>query len=383
MRSPEIRVLSQRPFDGDTSPFALIGNFRTPNHLFYIRNHFAVPPGPDDLEADEHVINILSSDLASAVPLKLTLAELRERFEERHVCATLMCTGGLARRVTGRACDGEHQISTAKWTGVSLCEVLAAAGIRPSLDKDESRHLIMRGLDDFEVSIPLAIVWQCGSAALLAFGMNEEELPRDHGWPLRAIIPGVVGVRSVKWLSRLEVSSQESKSPWHRRIYRIWPQGVKRLEDRTFKDESSEACNTIPVISSILSPIGGEHVAVQARGDGIPCISACGYAFSGGGRRIVRVEITSDDGESWVGCTLQRSEGQPPWGSAWAWTKWHVDVPIPVNAVTARGELQLRVRAVDEAFAHQPEKLETGWNMSGYLVGSQHHVTCRLSARSP
>ena len=102
-------------------------------------------------------------------------------------------------------------IGNGQWTGVRLTDVLALAGF----DEDKSpgaRYVIFEGLDvdpsndHFNASIPIEKAADPRGDVILAYEMNGEQLSRDHGYPIRVIVPGVVGVRNVKWLGRIEVS---------------------------------------------------------------------------------------------------------------------------------------------------------------------------------
>jgi len=145
--------------------------------------------------------------------LELSLSTLREAFREREVTATLQCAGnrraGLMaiRDIPGEAPWGPGATGTATWTGVALADVLALA--RPLR---EAGHVGFAGTDlcseakpaqRFGGSIPLDKA--CRPEVLLVWAMNGEPLPLVHGAPLRVIVPGYIGARSVKWLARIEV----------------------------------------------------------------------------------------------------------------------------------------------------------------------------------
>ena len=99
-------------------------------------------------------------------------------------------------------------------------------------------------------------------------------------------------------------------------------------------------------------------------------VSRLGYALSGGGRAIRRVDISLDRGATWVVATLI----DPPIGSApnrsWAWTRWKAELPV------ARGSAQVDVwvRAVDESYNTQPEGMEHIWNLRGLMATAYHKI---------
>jgi sulfite oxidase len=128
---------------------------------------------------------------------------------------------------------------------------------------------------------------------LIAFEMNDEDIPRDHGFPLRAVVPGVVGARSIKWLSRIIVSSEESPCHWQKNDYKVLPPSVKDLKEADFS--KIKASQESPVQSAICEPVDG---AVIDRSEQ-DTFSVKGYAFSGGGNSIESVLVSLDNGKNW------------------------------------------------------------------------------------
>jgi sulfite oxidase len=164
--------------------------------------------------------------------LDLSLTTLREAFREREVTATLQCAGnrraGLIaiRDIPGEAPWGPGATGTATWTGVALADVLALAG-----PLREAAHVGFEGADRlpggraaqrFGGSIPLDKA--CRPEVLLAWAMNGEPLPPVHGAPLRVVVPGYIGARSVKWLERIEVRSTPWPGYFQHVAYRLLPE---------------------------------------------------------------------------------------------------------------------------------------------------------------
>lgn len=132
------------------------------------------------------------------------------------------------KSVRGGAWDA-GAISNAEWTGIYLRDVLNALGIKERTDQVKHIHFI--GLDrdhekHYGASIPAELALSPEKDVLLAFQMNGEPIPADHGYPVRAIVPGVVGARNVKWLSKISVSDVESPSHWQQRDYRGFPSNI-------------------------------------------------------------------------------------------------------------------------------------------------------------
>src|SRR5450755_510374 len=199
-------VHEEEPFNAETGLAALAESPVTAMDAFYVRGHGAVP------EIDPAAWRLRVRGAVER-ELDLSLETLREALPEREVTATLQCAGnrraGLIaiRDIPGEAPWGPGATGTATWTGVGLADVLALAG--PS---DAAAHVGLEGADvsteaepvqRFGGSIPLEKA--CRPEVLLAWAMNGEALPIVHGAPLRVVVPGYIGARSVKWLERIEV----------------------------------------------------------------------------------------------------------------------------------------------------------------------------------
>ena len=193
-----------RPLNGETSIPALLGGVVVPNAHFYVRNHFQIPK----LDADSFRLAV--GGLVER-PLSLTLRDLRN-MRSQTLFVTLECAGN-GRTLFHPPIEGEKwnlgAVSTAEWTGVPLAEVLDRAGVRTS-----AREVLFRGADGgvveghsapirFERSLPLDHARDAD--VLLAYAMNGEPLPIQHGYPLRVVVPGWYAVASVKWLTDIEL----------------------------------------------------------------------------------------------------------------------------------------------------------------------------------
>jgi len=212
-KDPRVHVWQEDPFNAEPAPELLAADV-TPTSAFYVRGHGAIPP----VSKAEHRVRI--SGLV-AHPVALSVAELKSRFERRTLVAALQCAGnrraGLAavRDIPGEIPWGDGVIGTATWAGVALADVLDEAGPSP-----DAGHVEFLGLDEvdeggqptrFGGSIPLAKA--CSKEVLLAYEMNGEPLLPVHGAPLRAIVPGYLGARSVKWLGDIVVRDEPSANP--------------------------------------------------------------------------------------------------------------------------------------------------------------------------
>jgi len=223
---------------------------------------------------------------------------------------------------------GPSAVGNAKWTGVKLCDVLSAMGVK----SDEVRHVQFEGLDTdptstaYGASIPLSKAMDPRGDVLLAYEMNGQPLTRDHGFPIRVIVPGVVGARNVKWLGRIIVSDTESQSHWQQKDYKTFSPDT---DWDTVDFAKSPAIQNMPVTSAICLPEPGSKIKVDKDG----FIEVKGYAWSGGGNRIIRIDVTADGGKSWqVGTIEEEDVKTAPAGRHWSWSLWTAKVPIPKDA---------------------------------------------------
>jgi sulfite oxidase len=349
-------VHEEEPYNAETSPAALAEAPVTATDAFYVRGHGEVP------EVDPATWKLRVHGLVER-ELRLSLATLRETFREREVIATLQCAGnrrkGLIayREIPGEAPWGPGATGTARWAGIALADVLALA-----VPSGDAAHVGFEGADlsseakppqRFGGSIPLDKA--CRREVLLAWAMNGEPLAPVHGAPLRLVVPGYIGARSVKWLERIEVRSAPLEGYFQHVAYRLLP------EDGTPGPGAGMPLGLVALNADILSP---------AEGDSVPAgpTEVRGYAFAGGERYVARVDVSVDSGASWVQAELLEDLGP------WAWRQWRATVHL------APGEHEILVRAWDSSAATQPEDEAALWNPKGYVNNARPRVRVRASA---
>lgn len=303
--------------------------------------------------------------------IRLTMDDLR-KFPEHTVTATVMCGGNRRSEMTKvkpvKGLNwGPSAVGNAEWTGVRLRDVLAKHGIK----SDEVKHVHFEGLDHdptftpYAASIPLSMAMNERGDVLLAYKMNGTELSRDHGYPIRVIVPGVVGARNVKWLGKIVVSAVESDSHWQQNDYK----GFSPSTDWDTVDFSkSPAIQNMPVTSAICSPKNGEGMKLDS--DGMMTVK--GYAWSGGGNRIVRVDVTADGGKTWQCAELQQDNA--PSGRHFGWTLWSARIPVPESG----SHVEICSKAVDSNYNVQPETFENTWNLRGVLSHAYSRIQVKL-----
>ncbi|KAK3729320.1 hypothetical protein QZH41_000694 [Actinostola sp. cb2023] len=235
-------------------------------------------------------------------------------------------------------------ISTAQWGGALLKDILEDAGLEDEeIESLGVEHVQFEALDfdmtgtSYGVSIAISKAMDRKGDVLLAYEMNGEDLPLDHGYPVRVIVPGVAACRSVKWLGKIIVSDKESESFWQQNKYRGFPPNT---DTKSSEFNLSPSIQEFPVTSVVCHP--KENQSFSRQND--ECIPMKGYAWSGGGRSIIRVDISVDGGKTWTVANLKRQE--QPRGRQWAWTFWECDVTIPVGV----NKLQVVCKAVDSSY---------------------------------
>jgi sulfite oxidase len=207
-------------------------------------------------------------------------------------------------------------------------------------------------------------------------GAPKHPLSRDHGAPLRLVVPGYVGARSVKWVHHVSIRPSESCSVWQQRYYRVFPPWVTSIRDIDYDERAAPPVYAFPVQSAIVTPTDGESVRPDADGT----IAVGGYAVSGAGQRVVSVRLSTDGGARWTDAALQHTAGSPDAatppttpqeGRHWSWVLWSARVPLPAGAT----EVRLCCKATDSAYNSQPEVAD--YNLRGYLSNAWSKVILR------
>ena len=338
--------------NGAGHPADVARTFETPLAHFFTRSH-APPP---QLDATTWRLTV---DGLVRTPLVLSLDDLRA-FPVRELPATLLCAG--LRRdellrvapLPGELPWGPEAAGTARWTGVSLADVLAAAG----LDAD-ARHIEFTGLDAVERhGATFGFGGSITSAkaqdpdVLLAFAMQGAPLTPAHGYPLRSIVPGWIGARSVKWLGRITARRDPSPNYFQAKAYRVQrtPDPAKPMDVTAGVPLAEVFLNAV-----ILDPAPRQVVAAGS-------VTVRGWAIGAGGAPVTAVELSMDDGVTWMPADLDARR------TRWTWTRWEQSLSLPPGAHT------LVVRAHDESGVPQPVFPRDAWNVKGYLNNAWHRV---------
>jgi sulfite oxidase len=349
----DLIVHQREPFNAETGLAALGEGPLTATDAFYVRGHGPMPR-PDRSTWRLRVHGLVEREL------ELSLSTLREAFRERQVIATLQCAGnrraGLmaVREIPGESPWGPGATGTATWTGVALADVLALANpLRNATQVGFEGADLCSDADPperFGGSIPFDKA--CRPEVLVAWGMNGEPLPPVHGGPLRVVVPGYIGARSVKWLERIEVRLTPWPGYFQHVAYRLLP------EDATPGPGAGMPLGLIALNADVLSPADGETVAAGP-------VEVRGYAFAGGERHVARVDVSVDGGANWSQAELLEDLGP------WAWRHWRTTLTLPP------GEHEILARAWDSSAATQPEDEAALWNPKGYVNNARPRVRVR------
>ncbi|KAK9225482.1 hypothetical protein WN943_010524 [Citrus x changshan-huyou] len=419
------------PFNAEPPRSALISSYVTPVDFFYKRNHGPIPI-VDDIES--YYVSICGLIENSK---DLFMRDIR-MLPKYNITATLQCAGNRrtamsnVRTVKGVGWD-VSAIGNAVWSGAKLADVLELVGIPnlTSVTRSGGKHVEFVSIDKckeenggpYKASIPLSQATNPEADVLLAYEMNGEvgilafeqfcacaqypvvalflvfwatsclnpveltslltlnsnaysklflsiimpkPLNRDHGYPLRVVVPGVIGARSVKWLDTINILAEECQGFFMQKDYKMFPPSVN-WDNINWK--SRRPLMDFPVQCVICSL---EDVNVMKPGKA----KVSGYAVSGGGRGIERVDISIDGGKNWVEASRCQKTGFPyiadhMSSDKWAWVFFEVIIDIPHST-------QIVAKAVDTAANVQPESVETIWNLRGVLNTSWHRVQVRV-----
>jgi len=309
-----------------------------PNERFFVRNHTRTPA------IDARTWRLAVSGPGIRRPLSLSYRDL-ERLPSCSLESAIECAGN------GRSFFGSQQgtpasgtpwklgaVGVARWRGVRLGDVLERAGLRRSAVDVVPQGLddpyVTGGVDYGRVRRPLP-VGKALDDVLVALEMNGRDLPPDHGFPARLVVPGWIGIASIKWLGSLEVATETVTTPWNTRWYPgLSVQPVKSAFELAW-DAALRA---------------GRRVVLHGR-------SWSGHA------PIAKVEVSMDGGARWTRARLEGANRER------SWVRWQLPwTPRP-------GRHELLARATDRTGLVQPATVP--FNEGGYQFWAvvRHPVT--------
>ncbi|ORY78545.1 nitrate reductase [Protomyces lactucae-debilis] len=364
-----IRLTGNHPFNSEAPLSTLFDEgFLTPPELFYVRNHGACPAYTDQecLDWKIEVSGLVDN------PFTLSLKSIMEDYEQITLPVTMVCAGNrrkeqnMVRKGSGFNW-GAAGVSTSLWTGPLLRDIIAKA--RP---QRAGKFVCFRGDDDlpngnYETCVRMSWAKSFDRAIQLAYLQNGEPLTPDHGRPIRVVIPGAIGGRSVKWLSKIIIQAEPSTGWYHINDNRVLPTQVDpamaKAESKWWQDERY-AIYDLNVQSAIVYPAHDEIIQAEENKD----YTIRGYAYNGGGVRIGRVELSIDSGRTWQLAEIEYPEDQyrdftgSLYGgkidmadreACWCWCFYALKVPTTALAQCTG----IVVRAMDENMNLQPRDM--------------------------
>mmetsp|Transcript_25439 Transcript_25439/g.45227 ORF Transcript_25439/g.45227 Transcript_25439/m.45227 type:complete len:813 (+) Transcript_25439:102-2540(+) len=369
-----VRLTGRHPFNSEAKLSALqAAGWVTPPSLTVVRNHGAVPK----IDFDSHRLEVSGVPAGS---MSLSMADLQSgKFGPQvSIPVTFICAGNRRKEqnMTKKTIGfnwGCAAIGNTVWTGVRLCDVLNALGIK-RISK-EHRFVHFEGPEGelpqgdrgvYGTSIDMGWALDRERDVLLAFKQNGELLTPDHGAPLRTLLPGCIGGRMIKWLCKMWVSSEPSTSHYHFFDNRVLPPHVDAdlatKEGWWFKDEY--IINHMNLNSAMFEPRHNSYFKLQGP-KVAKTMKVCGYAYVGGGLKIIRAEISLDSGKTWEIADLTRPEDAIAAARGtdkhWCWSWWETEV----EAHKLKDCKEICCRAVDSNQTMQPMFLT--WNVMGMM----------------
>jgi DMSO/TMAO reductase YedYZ molybdopterin-dependent catalytic subunit len=354
-RNFDLNVVSQDPLCGSARLNDLEQRV-TPTRNFFIRNHFPIP----NIDVSNWSLSVWGE---VEKPLMLQYDDLRQ-LPSKDVVSLLECAGN-SRAVMQPPAEGvlwDHgAVGTAHWTGVPVSAVLEQVSLKSS-----ATDVLFEGADfgkeshapgslaatelSYAMSVPLEKVLHPDT--ILAYEINGEVLPQEHGYPVRLLVPGWYGMASVKWLVNIRVLDQPFRG-FHENDYYVY------VAEGGSDKAVGERVTTTRVKSLITSPNRGGLLSVGTN-------LVRGIAWSGEAP-IVKVEVSADDNRTWHSATVDEPSSPYGW-QHWEY-QWEAGRP---------GHYLIRSRATDEKGNVQP--LQATWNFRGYAVNSMHTVPVTVSA---
>ncbi|KAH8889792.1 hypothetical protein GQ53DRAFT_195663 [Thozetella sp. PMI_491] len=382
-----IRLTGIHPFNVEAPLSDLYDEgFLTTKDLHYVRNHGPVPKVEDSNVMDwEFTVEGMVKH-----PVKLTLRDLLRDYEQQTYPITLVCAGNRRKeqnvvRKTKGFSWGAAGLSTALWTGVSLGDILMRA-----VPRRGARFVCFEGADKlpngyYGTSIKLNWAVDPNRGVLVAHKMNGEPLHPDHGKPLRIVIPGQIGGRSVKWLTRIIVTPEPSDNWYHIYDNRVLPTMIDPEASANLPEVWKDERYAIYDLNTNSATVYPAHDETLSLIDGPELYRLRGYAYAGGGKRVTRMEVTFDKGTTWTLArmiypedeyrlapedeTLYGGKVDLSWREAcFCWCFWELEVSVAELEKTE----DIMIRAMDDSMMVQPRDMY--WSVLGMMNNPWYRV---------
>jgi len=351
-------VLNDRPINMET-PAHLLNDALTPNKLFFVRNN-GLPPSNIDL--DNWTLTIDGESVKQKK--SYTLKELKSKFETVNLELTLEC-GGNGRKEFNPPAKGNQwttgAVGCAKWTGVPLKDVLEDAGIKSNavyLGYYGADVHLSGATDKDPISRGVPIKKALENESMIAWAMNDKDIPLLNGHPLRLVFGGYPASCSGKWLEKIVIRNKvHDGQKMIGSSYRVPCKPVAPGSKVVDKDMC--IIENMPVKSLIPSPRTGATIKLSQQ------LPIQGKAWTSA-TKVTQVECSIDFGKSWTPCTLSESHNR------YAWQQFETQLSFPET-----GYYEVWARATDSEGDIQPMLLP-GWNPKGYLNNACHRIAIKV-----
>ena len=349
----DLTILNDRPINAETPPH-LLDDPITPTNRHFVRNNGIMP----DLSSNEISNWKLRIEGNVKNPKIYSIKDLKNNFEVITKSLQLEC-GGNGRAFFEPPALGNQwsygAISCSEWTGVRLSDVIKSSGIKPSsiytghygadlhLSGNTNKNALSRG-------VPIKKALDANN--IVAFAMNNEEIPLIHGSPLRLICPGWPGSTSQKWLNKIELLDHvHDGTKMTGKSYKVPKIPIKPGEKVGIS--GLKIIESMPVKSLITFPKTGlQHTSYN--------LNIRGHAWAGD-KQVKEVRISIDYGATWIKANLSNPVNK------YAWQNWGLNLNFP-----SKGYFEIWSRAIDENNISQP--FDISWNPKGYLNNSVHRI---------
>ena len=348
-----------KPCDAGLPSQLKLEDYATPNSIISVSNHLPVPE-----VGGKNVVRIEGRGMKK--PVVFSVEELKNTFDSYTVQAKLKYR---LNRLSMKKFDedgAEIDLNTnPRWTGVKLSDLLKHIGA----DKNEFKYVIFHGgaedvaIVPYEASLSVETAYDPDEAVLLAWSMNGNDIPRDHGYPIRVIMPGAVNSKSVKWLRRIVLSEDKSHGFFKPKDYESFTSEVD-WKSVDFKNKLPNQEKSIQ--TAIVTPVNGKDLDSNTSS-----ISVEGFAWSSS-EDVTHVDVSVDGGQSWTSAELTKSEGVAQ--KNLSWTSWKVDVPIPLKH---QGQLHIICMAANHSNDTKARLPGDSWNL-GNNANSTSHVNVNI-----
>ena len=354
-------ILNDRPVNAET-PAHLLDDWITPAKHLFVRNN-GVPPPMSRIEPETWTLEFGGE--SAEQEMSFTIAALKNEFEHHTYQLQLECGGNGRSEFVPPASGNQWStgaIGCPQWTGVRLKDVLKRVGV-----KDDAVYVAFYGADTHASGDPNKSPISRGvpmhkaleDETLIAWSMNDEDIPHMNGYPLRLVCAGWPGSVSGKWLRKIVIRDRvHDGAKMTGTAYRVPCKPV--APGSAIPEDEMCIIESMPVKSLITFPKSGIELAPGKT------LAVRGHAWAGD-LDVASVAVSIDFGATWQGTKLESPANR------FAWQHWTAEVEFPQP-----GYYEIWARATDSADRSQPMVLP-GWNPKGYLNNACHRIAVQVS----